>query len=115
MSILDCRFFPFITLDLSCRFLLTRRVSVEESADGLMGVPLYVIGPFPFVAFSFISFVFNFCHFDYYGSLCVPPWVYPAWGSLCFLDLGDYFLSHVRDVFSSYLFKDFLRSFLLLL
>ena len=33
-------------------------------------------------------------------------------GTLCFLRLVDYFLSHVRKVFSYYLFKYFLRSFL---
>ena len=49
----------------------------------------------------FIS-VFNFCL-----SLCVPPWLYSAWESLCFLDLVDYFLSHVSEVFSYYLFKYF--------
>ena len=37
--------------------------------------------------------------------------VYPVWDSLCFLDLVDYFLSHVWEVFSYYLFKYFLRSF----
>ena len=33
-------------------------------------------------------------------------------GTPCFLHLVDYFLSHVRKVFSYYLFKYFLRSFL---
>ena len=33
-------------------------------------------------------------------------------GTLCFRDLVDYFLSHVREVLSYYLFKYFLRSFL---
>ena len=32
--------------------------------------------------------------------------------SLFFLDVGDYFTSHVREFFSYYLFKYFLRSFL---
>ena len=32
--------------------------------------------------------------------------------TLCFLDLVDYFLPHVREVFIYYLFKYFLRSFL---
>ena len=45
-------------------------------------------------------------------SQCVSPWVYPPWDSLYFLDLVDSFLSHVREVFSYYLFKCFLRSFL---
>ena len=33
-------------------------------------------------------------------------------GTLCFLDFADYFLSHVREVFSYYLFRYFFRSFL---
>ena len=57
-------------------------------------------------------FVFNFCLFDYSVSWFGPPWVYPSWDSLCFLDLVDYFLSHVQEVFSYYLFKYFLKSFL---
>ena len=76
-----------------------------------MGFPLYVICHFSLVAFNILS-VFNFCQFDYYVSQCALPWVYPAWDSLCFLDFVDYFLSHVREVFSYYLFKYFLRSFL---
>jgi len=47
-------------------------------------------------------------------SWCVPPWVYPSWDSLCFLDMADNFLSHVGEVFSYYLFKYFLRFFLFL-
>ena len=69
-----------------------------------------------FVIFSLLLFKYfiflNFCQFDYHVSQCVPPWVYPAWDSLCFLDLVDYFLSHIRKAFSYYLFKYFLRSFL---
>ena len=42
----------------------------------------------------------------------VSPWVYPAWDSLNFLDLGGYFFSHVREVFDYNLFKYFLGSFL---
>ena len=42
----------------------------------------------------------------------VLPWVYPVWDSLGFLDLGDYFLSHFREVFSYYLLKYFLMAFL---
>ena len=64
------------------------------------------------VAFNILSLTLIFVSFDYYVSWCVPPWVYPAWDSLCFLDLVDYFLSHVREIFSYYLFKCFLGSFL---
>ena len=42
----------------------------------------------------------------------VSPWVYPIWNSLHFLDLGDYFLPHFREVFNYYLLKYFLMVFL---
>ena len=42
----------------------------------------------------------------------VSPWVYPVWDSLGFLDLGDYFLPHFREVFNYYLLKYFLMAFL---
>src|SRR5574341_1068016 len=42
----------------------------------------------------------------------VLPWVYPVWDFLGFLDLGDYFLPHFRDVFNYYLLKYFLMVFL---
>ena len=54
-SILGCRFFPFITLNISCHSILAGRVSVEKSADNLMGVPLYVICHFSLVAFNILS------------------------------------------------------------
>ena len=44
----------------------------------------------------------------------VSPWIYPVWDSLCFLDLIDYFLSHVREVLQYNLFKYFLSLFLFL-
>ena len=46
-----------------------------------MGNPLYII-----CCFSLVAFVFNFCQLDFYVAWCGPPWVYPAWDSLCFLD-----------------------------
>ena len=42
----------------------------------------------------------------------VSSWVYPVWDSLGFLDLGDYFLPHFREVFNYYLLKYFLIVFL---
>ena len=45
----------------------------------------------------------------------VLPWVYPVWDSLCFLDLGDYFLPQFREVFDCYLLKYFLMVFLFVL
>ena len=42
---------------------------------------------------------------------CVSPWVYPVWDSLCLLDLIDYFLLHVGEIFNYNLFKNFLMPF----
>ena len=42
----------------------------------------------------------------------VSSWVYPVLNSLGFLDLGDYFLPHFREVFNYYLLKYFLMVFL---
>jgi len=98
---------------MSCYSLLACRVSDEKLADSLMGVPLYVIYLFSLVAFNILSLslilvsLITMC-------LSVPLWVYPAWDSLCFLDLVDYFFSHVKEVFRYYLFKYILRSFLTL-
>ena len=44
----------------------------------------------------------------------VSPWVYPAWDFLCLLDLIDYFLFHVGEIFNYNLFKNFLIPFLFL-
>ena len=74
-----------------------------------MEIPLFVIGCFFLVAFNVFSLIFY--QFDYYVSRHVPPQVYSAW-DLCFLELGDCFLYHVRDVFSYYHLKYFLWSFL---
>ena len=39
-------------------------------------------------------------------------WVYPVWDSVVFLDLGDYVLTHFREVSNYYLLKYFLMVFL---
>uniref|UniRef100_A0A8W4FQF6 Uncharacterized protein n=1 Tax=Sus scrofa TaxID=9823 RepID=A0A8W4FQF6_PIG len=45
-----------------------------------------------------IYFLFNFGQFYQYVSWCIPLWVYFIWYSLCFLDLSEWFLFHVREV-----------------
>ena len=54
-SILVTVFFLFITLNISCQFLLACRVSAEKSTDNLMGVPLYVTCCFSLAAFNILS------------------------------------------------------------
>ena len=71
---------------------------------------LFVVFPLLLLIFCL---VFNFHQFDQSVSWCVPPWVLLP-RTLCFLDLIDYFLSHVWDVFSYHLFRCFPRSFLFL-
>ena len=56
-SILGYAFFPFITLNILCHSLLACRISVEKSADNLMGIPLYVICCFSLVAFNILIFM----------------------------------------------------------
>ena len=82
-------------------------VFAEKSADNLMGFVCML-----FVAFNIFSLplVFDNLITVY---LAVLPWINPVWDFLCFLGLGD--LSHVREVFSYYLFKYLLRPFLSLL
>ena len=79
-----------------------------------MGFPLYVTCcSFP-CCFSYSFFVFNLCEPDQYVSWHISPWVYPAWDFLCLLDLIDYFLFHVGEIFNYNLFKNFLIPFLFL-
>ena len=64
-----------------------------------------------FVAFS-IFYLSLFYWFDYHVSQHVPLGL--SYLGLCFLDLGDCFLSHVREVFSYCFFNYVLRPFLFL-
>ena len=115
-SILGCSFFLFNILNISCHSLLVCRGSVEKVADNLLGVPLCVICHFTLVAFNILSLSLIFVSLI---TMCLGVFqdthqVYCVWDSLCFLDWVDYFLSHVQEFFSYYLFKYFLRSFLFL-
>ena len=105
-GILGCMFFPFITLNISCHSLLACRVSVEKSADSLMGVPLYVICHFSLVAFNILSLSLTFVSLiTMCVSHCVPSGIYPAWDSalpglvqLFFSMLGKF--SSIIQIFS---------------
>ena len=113
--------FSSITLNMSLFFyryrqkkghcFLACRVSAEKSAGNYMDFPFILFIVFPSFL-SIISLFLNFCQFDYSVSHQVPPWFDPVWDSLCFWDLCDFFLSHVRELFSYYICKYFLRPFL---
>ena len=75
-----------------------------------MGVPLFICH-FSLVAFNILSLSLIFVNFI---AMCLSVFLlgFILPGTMCFLVFGDYFLSHVRGVYSNYLFKCFLRSFL---
>ena len=77
-----------------------------------MGIPLCVICCFSLADFNICSLCLIFVNLI---NMCLgvfSPWVNPVWDSLGFLDLGDYFLPHFREVFYYYLLKYFLMVFL---
>ena len=87
------------------------RVSIERSAVILIGFPLCVICCFSLAAFSICSL----CLILLIWLICVLGCFalgLSYWNSLGFLDLGDYFLPHFREVFNYYVLKYFLMAFL---
>ena len=82
-SILSCRFYPFITLNISCHFPC--RVSAEKSADNLMWIPSYVIYCFSLVAFNVFSLTLILLSFINM-SLIMFLLGFSLYGTLCFLD-----------------------------
>ena len=105
---LGCRFFPFITLNMSCHSLLGCRVSAEKSAVNLMGIPLYVISCFSLAAFNIFSLylifdsLINMClgmfqfGFILYGTLCAS-W---TWLTIFFPMLGKFSTIISSNIFS---------------
>ena len=94
-SNLGCSYFPFSTLNISCHFLLACRVSTKRSGVKHMGFPLYVTCCFSLAAFNILSLCLVFVSLI---SMCLDLFLLghnPAWDSLCFLDLVEYFLFHV--------------------
>ena len=77
-----------------------------------MGILLCVICCFSPAAFNICPLCLIFVNLINTCLGGVLPWVYPVWDSLGFLDLGDYFLPHFREVFNYYLLKYFLMVFL---
>ena len=72
---------------------------------------MYVICHFSLVAFNILSLSLIFIILI---TMCLGVFLlgFILPGTLCFLDLIDYFLSHVREIFSCYFFRYFLGSFL---
>ena len=97
-SNLGCRFFSFNTLNISCHFLLTCRVSIERSAVKHMGFPLYATCCFSRAAFNILSLCLVFFNLI---SMCLGMFLlgftlyrtlYASWTSLTisFSTLGKF-------------------------
>ena len=112
-SNLGCRFFPFSTLNISCHSLLACRVSAERSAVKHVGFPLHVTRCFSLAAFNilYLCLVFVSLISMYLGMFLLR---FILCGTLCLLDLIDYFLFHAGEIFNNNLFKNFLTPFLFL-
>ena len=97
-SILGCRFFSFISLNILCHFLLACRVSDEKSAYNLVGVPLSVTDCFSLDVFVIISLPLIFAilfitclDVDFFGFICLGLSVHPGPGCLfIFPRRGDF-------------------------
>ena len=87
---------------MSYHFFLASRVSVESSTVSLMGIPLYILCYFSLTAFNICPLCLIFLSLI---SICLGMLI--LYGTLGFLDLGLFFLSHVREVFNYNLLKNF--------
>ena len=106
--------FSLSTLNISCHSLLACRVSAERSAVKRLGFPLYVTCCFSLAAFNILSLSLVFVSLI---SVCLGVCFLrfnPVWDSLYLLDLIDYFLFHVGEIFNYNLFKIFLIPFIFL-
>ena len=76
-----------------------------------MGIPLCVICCFSLATFNICSLCLIFVNLI---NMCLEVFHigFILFGTLGFLDVGDYFLPHFREVFNYYLFKYFLMVFL---
>ena len=76
-SNLDCVFFPFSTLNISCHSLLACRVSAKRSAVKCMRFPLYVTYCFSLTAFNSLSLclvfvsLINMCLIKLTKAMCL--------------------------------------------
>ena len=105
--ILVVDFFPFSTLNIPCHSILACRVSAEILAVKNIGFPLNVTCCFSLAAFNFLSLCLVFVSLI---SMCLGMFLlgFILCGTLCLLDLIDYFFFHIGEIFNSNLFKNFL-------
>ena len=107
-SNLGCRSLPFMTWNTSCQSLLACKVSLEKSADILMGTPLRVTVSFSLAAFKILSsFTLGniimmclgvcFLGSNFFGTLWAS-WI--SWKSISFARLGKFYFIIFSNKFS---------------
>ena len=103
---LFCLFFFF--LNILRHSLLSCRISVEKSADNLMGVPLYVICCFPLIDFSILSLSLIFvslitmCCGTFFSGLTMPGTLCASWTGVTvyFIIFGKFSAIFPSTIFS---------------
>ena len=112
-SNLGCIFSPFSTLNISCHFLLTYRVSAERSAVKCMRFPLNFTCCFSLAAFNIRSLCLVFVCFI---SMCFGVFLlgFILYGTLCASWTRGYCVFHAAKIFNYNVFINFLIPFLFL-
>ena len=84
-------------------------VSIEKSTATLIGSPLYVTSCLPLAAFKILCLSWNFAILI---MMCFEVGLFGFFliGTLCFLDLCDFFSHQIREIFHHYFFKQFPNS-----
>ena len=103
-------FFCLSTLNISCHSLLACRVSSERLTVKCMEFPLYVTCCFSLAAFNSLSLCLLFASLI---SMCLGMLLlgFILYGTLCLLDLIDYFFFHVWEILTIISSKNFSYSF----
>ena len=101
LSILDCRFFLFRTLNISCPTLFWPVKFLQKNHQiVLWGFPCIWLFVFLLLPLEFPFFSFTFAVLNYDMSWYVSVWVHLVWDPLCFLYLDIRFLLQVWEIFS---------------
>ena len=102
-SNLGCRSLPFMTSNTSFQTLLACKVSLEKSADTLMGTPLKVTVSFSLAACEILSLILGNVIMMCFGVFLLGPTSLGLSGLPGLLEV--YFLRQIGEVFLHYLIK----------
>ena len=108
-----CFFFFFSTINVSCHSLLACRISAERSVVNCTGFPLYITCCFSLDVLKILSLcLVSVSLISIYLDVFLLG--FTLYETLCCLDLIQYFLSQIGELFDYNLFKKVLSAFLVL-